>query len=208
MASLPRGLAPGDGGPRARSATRSRCVGLDEAYVDLSDSPAPKTRARQLKRGGAGADRPDLLDRPRPEPADRQDRLRPRQARRSLRAAPRALPRGHRRQPGADHAGRGPKTEERLASAGIRTVGRPGRRRRGTARGACSAPRAASGLRRRARGLRLERGRGRARAQVGEPRAHLPPRRGRPRGDARVDRVDGADRRRRTSASRASAAAP
>jgi DNA polymerase-4 len=25
-------------------------VGLDEAYVDLSDSPAPKTRARQLKR--------------------------------------------------------------------------------------------------------------------------------------------------------------
>ena len=38
---------------------------MDEAYVDLSDSPAPKTRARQLKREVLRADRADLLDRPR-----------------------------------------------------------------------------------------------------------------------------------------------
>ena len=98
-------------------------VGMDEAYVDLSDSPAPKTRARQIKRDVLAETGLDLLDRARAEPADRQDRLRPRQARRALRAAPRALSRGRRRAAGPDHprgrpangaAARGTRDPERL----------------------------------------------------------------------------------------------
>ena len=40
-------------------------VGLDEAYVDLSDSPAPKARARQIKREVLERTGLDLLDRAR-----------------------------------------------------------------------------------------------------------------------------------------------
>ena len=61
-------------------------VGMDEAYVDLSASPVPQSRAREIKRKIKEATAPGLLDRPGAEQADGEDRLGPRQARRALRA--------------------------------------------------------------------------------------------------------------------------
>ena len=128
-------------------------VGLDEAYVDLSDSPGaedpgPADQARRSRR-----DRADLLDRARAEPADRQDRLRPRQARRALRAAPRALSRGRRRAAGPDHPRGRPANGERLEALEIRTRLRPRPRRPENSLAAILGPNHARSLGRRACGF-------------------------------------------------------
>ncbi len=97
-------------------------LGLDEAYVDLSDSPAPKTRARQLKREvlkrtgltcsiGLG---PNRLIAKIASDLDKPDGLC-------------ALPRERFLEVIGDRPARllpgvGPRTEERLARARIRTV--------------------------------------------------------------------------------------
>jgi len=101
---------------------RVEVVGLDEAYVDLSDSPAPKTRARQLKREvlartgltcsvGLG---PNRLIAKIASDLDKPDGLC-------------VLPRGRfleviGERPVRIIPGVGPKTDERLGRAGIRTV--------------------------------------------------------------------------------------
>lgn len=126
-------------------------VGLDEAYIDLTDSPAPKTRARQIKRDvlertgltcsiGLGPnrliakiasdlDKPDglcVLPRERflEVIGDRQARIIP---------------------------GVGPRTEERLLAIGIRTVAELAGAETGSLAGALG-PNHADGLKRRASG--------------------------------------------------------
>ena len=69
----------------AQFSDRIEVAGLDEAYLDLSDSPAPKARARQLKREHARCHGAGLLGGDRAEQATRQDRLGPGQARRPVR---------------------------------------------------------------------------------------------------------------------------
>ena len=98
-------------------------VGLDEAYIDLSDSPAPKTRARQIKRevlertgltcsiGLA----PNRLIAKIASDLDKPDGLCVLSRERFLEVVG-----GH---PARIIPGVGPKTDERLARAGIRTVG-------------------------------------------------------------------------------------
>jgi DNA polymerase IV len=101
---------------------RVEILGLDEAYVDLSDSPAPKTRARQLKLRirertrlacsiGIGPNRivakiASDLDKPDGLCALPRERFLEVVGARPARIIP----------------GVGPKTEERLGRAGIRTV--------------------------------------------------------------------------------------
>ena len=63
-------------------------VGLDEAYVDLSGSPVPQSRAQEIKRRDQGDHLSGLFDRPRAQQADGEDRLRPRQAGWLLRHGP------------------------------------------------------------------------------------------------------------------------
>ncbi len=97
-------------------------LGLDEAYVDLSDSPAPKTRARQLKLRirertrlacsiGIG---PNRLIAKIASDLDKPDGLCVLPRERFLEVV------GDR--PARIIPGVGPKTDERLAAAGIRTV--------------------------------------------------------------------------------------
>ncbi len=97
-------------------------LGLDEAYIDLSDSPAPKTRARQLKWRirertrlacsiGLG---PNRLIAKIASDLDKPDGLCVLPRERFLAVC------GER--PARIIPGVGPKTEERLAAAGIRTV--------------------------------------------------------------------------------------
>ena len=168
---------------------------MDEAYVDLSDSPAPKTRARQIKRDvlaetgltcsiGLG---PNRLIAKIASDLDKPDGLCVLPRERFLEVV------GER--PARIIPGVGPRTEERLEALEIQTRRRPRRRTREQPRGDPRAQPRALARPSRLR-LRQHRGRGRARAQVGEPRAHVRQRPDRPDADAARGRGDGADRRR------------
>jgi DNA polymerase-4 len=97
-------------------------AGLDEAYIDLSGSPAPKARARQIKRDVLAATRlvcsiglaPNKLLAKIASDLDKPDGFRVLNPREMLAAV------GDR--PATLIPGVGPKTGERLARAGIRTV--------------------------------------------------------------------------------------
>ena len=154
-----------------RFSDRVEVAGLDEAYLDLSDCPAPKARARQLKAEVRDRDAPGLLGGPGAQQAAREDRLRPRKARRTLRARAGADARRGRRAPRdpdprrraangpAARAARGPdrgRARERRsgdAGPGLRTAARPrasrpGPRPRRAARGRPSASRSRRAARR------------------------------------------------------------
>jgi len=130
---------------------RVEVVGMDEAYVDLGDSPTPKTRARQLKRAvqaqtgltcsiGLG---PNRLIAKIASDLDKPDGLCVLPRERFLEVI------GDR--PARIIPGVGPKTEERLRRAGIRTVAELSRADDGLER--IIGPKHADGLRRRACGF-------------------------------------------------------
>ena len=105
-----------------RFSDRVEVAGLDEAYLDLSDCPAPKTRARQLKAEMTAETRlvcsvgvaPNKLLAKIASDLDKPDGLRVLRPEDMLDAV------GDR--PAALIPGVGPKTAERLGRAGIRTV--------------------------------------------------------------------------------------
>ena len=98
-------------------------VGMDEAYVDLSASRVPRTRAPGDQGPDQGGDEARLLDRPGAEQADGEDRIGPRQARRLLRARRRLLAAEDRREAGVDPArGRARRPSSGCARIGIETV--------------------------------------------------------------------------------------
>jgi DNA polymerase-4 len=127
-------------------------VGLDEAYIDLTDSPAPKTRARQIKREvltktgltcsiGLG---PNRLIAKIASDLDKPDGLCVLPRERFLEVI------GDR--PARIIPGVGPRTEERLLAIGIRTVGDLAAAEPGSLAGALG-PNHAEGLKRRANGF-------------------------------------------------------
>jgi DNA polymerase IV len=105
-----------------RFSDRVEVAGLDEAYLDLSDSPAPKTRARQLKGEVREATRlvcsvglaPNKLLAKIASDLDKPDGFRVLRSDEMLAAV------GDR--PASLIPGVGPKTAERLAAVGVRTV--------------------------------------------------------------------------------------
>ena len=118
---------------------RVEVLGMDEAYIDLSDSPAPKTRARQLKLRISERTRlscsiglgPNRLIAKIASDLDKPDGLCALSRERFLGVV------GER--PARIIPGVGPKTEERLERAGIRHR----RRARGRGRPSCSRRRSA-----------------------------------------------------------------
>jgi DNA polymerase-4 len=127
-------------------------VGLDEAYIDLTDSPAPKTRARQIKREvlertgltcsiGLG---PNRLIAKIASDLDKPDGLCVLPRERFLEVI------GDR--PARIIPGVGPRTEERLLAIGIRTVADLAAAEPGSLAGALG-PNHAEGLKRRANGF-------------------------------------------------------
>jgi len=105
-----------------RFSDRVEVAGLDEAYLDLSDSPTPKARARQLKRDVLEATRlvcsvglaPNKLLAKIASDLDKPDGFRFLRREQMLDAV------GDR--PASLIPGVGPKTAERLGRAGVRTV--------------------------------------------------------------------------------------
>ncbi len=105
-----------------RFSDRIEVAGLDEAYLDLSECPAPKTRARQLKRDMQAETRivcsvglaPNKLLAKIASDLDKPDGLRVLRPEDMLEAV------GDR--PAGLIPGVGPRTAERLAAIGIRTV--------------------------------------------------------------------------------------
>ena len=83
-----------------RFSDRVEVAGLDEAYLDLSDCPAPEGARPPAQARGPRRDAPGLLGRPGAQQAAGEDRLRPRKAGRPLRAGAGAHARGRRRAPG------------------------------------------------------------------------------------------------------------